>query len=101
MSLLDLILPVFIGTGVSLGAHLSLTCLYRLFKRSESFIDCFVLAAMDMSKIPIWTLDILTFGWMMEEEAEAKLDLSAFAEKSEVAPAPAKEQDQFVPWYIS
>ena len=99
MSLLDLFLPVFIGTGVSLGAHLSLTCLYRLFMRSESFIDCFVLAAMDMSKIPIWTLDILTFGWLMEEEVEAKLDLSVFAEKSEEAPA--KEQDQFVPWYIS
>ena len=99
MSLLDLFLPVFIGTGVSLGAHLSLTCLYRLFKRSETFIDCFVLAAMDMSKIPIWTLDILTFGWLMEEEVEAKLDLSVYAEKSEEAPA--KEQDQFVPWYIS
>ena len=99
MSLLDLFLPVFIGTGVSLGAHLSLTCLYRLFMRSESFIDCFVLAAMDMSNIPIWTLDILTFGWLMEEEVEAKLDLSVFAEKSEEAPA--KEQDQFVPWYIS
>ena len=99
MSLLDLFLPIFIGTGVSLGAHLSLTCLYRLFKRSESFIDCSVLAAMDMSNIPIWTLDILTFGWLMEEEVEAKLDLSAFAEKSEEAPA--KEQDQFVPWYIS
>ena len=99
MSLLDLFLPVFIGTGVSLGAHLSLTCLYRLFMRSESFIDCFVLAAMDMSKIPIWTLDILTFGWLMEEEVEAKLDLSVYAEKSEEAPA--KEQDQFVPWYIS
>ena len=99
MSLLDLFLPVFIGTGVSLGAHLSLTCLYRLFKRSESFIDCSVLAAMDMSKIPIWTLDILTFGWLMEEEVEAKLDLSVYAEKSEEAPA--KEQDQFVPWYIS
>ena len=92
-------MPVFIGTGVSLGAHLSLTCLYRLFMRSESFIDCFVLAAMDMSKIPIWTLDILTFGWLMEEEVEAKLDLSVYAEKSEEAPA--KEQDQFVPWYIS
>ena len=99
MSLLDLFLPVFIGTGVSLGAHLSLTCLYRLFMRSETFIDCFVLAAMDMSKIPIWTLDILTFGWLMEEEVEAKLDLSVYAEKSEEAPA--KEQDQFVPWYIS
>ena len=99
MSLLDLFLPVFIGTGVSLGAHLSLTCLYRLFMRSDTFIDCFVLAAMDMSKIPIWTLDILTFGWLMEEEVEAKLDLSVYAEKSEEAPA--KEQDQFVPWYIS
>ena len=99
MSLLDLFLPVFIGTGVSLGAHLSLTCLYRLFMRSDTFIDCFVLAAMDMSKIPIWTLDILTFGWLMEEEVEAKLDLSVYAEKSEEAPA--KKQDQFVPWYIS
>ena len=99
MCLLDLFLPVFIGTGVSLGAHLSLTCLYRLFMRSDTFIDCFVLAAMDMSKIPIWTLDILTFGWLMEEEVEAKLDLSVYAEKSEEAPA--KEQDQFVPWYIS
>ena len=99
MSLLDLFLPVFIGTGVSLGAHLSLTCLYRLFMRSDTFIDCFVLAAMDMSNIPIWTLDILTFGWLMEEEVEAKLDLSVYAEKSEEAPA--KEQDQFVPWYIS
>ena len=99
MSLLDLFLPVFIGTGVSLGAHLSLTCLYRLFMRSDTFIDCFVLAAMDMSKIPIWTLDILTFGWLTEEEVEAKLDLSVYAEKSEEAPA--KEQDQFVPWYIS
>ena len=101
MSLLDLFLPVFIGTGVSVAAHLGLTCLYRLFKRSEYFIDCYVLAAMDMSLIPIWTLDIFTFGWMMEEEAEGKLDLSVYAEKSEVAPAPAKEQDQFVPWYIS
>ena len=99
MSLLDLFLPVFIGTGVSVAAHLGLTCLYRLFMRSEYFIDCFVLAAMDMSKIPIWTLDILTFGWLMEEEVEAKLDLSVYAEKSEEAPA--KEQDQFVPWYIS
>ena len=95
MSLLDLFLPVFIGTGVSVAAHLGLTCLYRLFMRSEYFIDCFVLAAMDMSK----TLDILTFGWLMEEEVEAKLDLSVYAEKSEEAPA--KEQDQFVPWYIS
>ena len=99
MCLLDLFLPVFIGTGVSLGAHLSLTCLYRLFMRSDTFIDCFVLAAMDMSKIPIWTLDILTFGWLTEEEVEAKLDLSVYAEKSEEAPP--KEQDQFVPWYIS
>ena len=99
MSLLDLFLPVFIGTGVSVAAHLGLTCLYRLFMRSEYFIDCFVLAAMDMSKIPIWTLDILTFGWLMEEEVEAKLDLSVYAEKSKEAPA--KEQDQFVPWYIS
>ena len=99
MSLLDLFLPVFIGTGVSVAAHLGLTCLYRLFMRSDTFIDCFVLAAMDMSNIPIWTLDILTFGWLMEEEVEAKLDLSVYAEKSEEAPA--KEQDQFVPWYIS
>ena len=35
----------------------------------------------------------------MEEEVEAKLDLSAFAEKSEEAPA--EEQDQVVPSYIS
>ena len=88
-------MPIFIGTGVSLGAHLSLTCLYRLFKRSESFIDCSVLAAMDMSKIPFWILDIITFGWLMEEEVEAKLDLPAPAEKSEEAPA--EESDQVVP----
>ena len=94
MSLLDLFMPIFIGTGVGVGAHLSLTCLYRLFKRSGSFIDCSVLAAMDMSNIPFWTLDIITFGWLMEE-VEAKLDLPAPAEKSEEAPA--EESDQVVP----
>ena len=94
MSLLDLYMPVFIGTGVCLGAHLSLTCLYRLFMRSESFIDCSILAAMDMSKVPDWILDILTFDLLIEQRVEAKLELPAPAEDSEEAPAEeSKEVD--------
>ena len=92
MDLLDLYMPVFIGTGVCLGAHLSPTCLYRLFMMSESFIDCSVLAAMDMSNIPFWILDILTFGWLMEEGVEAKLELPAPAEDSEEAPGEESEE---------
>ena len=83
MSLLDLYMPVFIGTGVCLGAHLSLTCLYRLFMRSESFIDCSILDGIDLSKVPDWALDILTLGLLMEERVEAKPESPAPTENSE------------------
>ena len=83
MSLLSLYMPVFIGTGFLFGVHLSLTCLYRLFKRSDTFLDCFILDGIDLSKVPDWALDILTLGLLMEERVEAKPESPAPTENSE------------------